>query len=51
MQIMKKRVKHMSLHQHFEIEIWEQESLKGAQESKQKGHRALKKARTDESHK
>jgi hypothetical protein len=49
-QNMKQRVKHMSLHQHFETEIWEQESLKGAPESTQKGHRELKKVCTDESH-
>jgi hypothetical protein len=30
---MKKRVKHMSLHQHFETEIWEQENLKEAPEN------------------
>jgi len=46
-----KRVKHMSLHQHYETEIWEQESLKGAPESTQEGYRALKKVCSDESHK
>jgi hypothetical protein len=35
---MKKRVKHMSLHQHFETEILKQKSLKGAPESTQEGH-------------
>jgi len=35
----------MSLHQHFETEIWKQESLEGAPESTQEGHRALKKVR------
>ena len=44
---MKKRVKLMSLHQHFETENLKQESPKGAPESTQENYRALKKVRTD----